>query len=58
MKTDEVKSLLEKYNLAISQLPKIRSTDPCVPEGCARGDVLKVERKEGEKIIVYYRVVV
>jgi len=49
---------LEKYNLALSQLPKIKKTDPCVPEGCGTGDVLRMERKEEDKINVYYRVVV
>lgn len=58
LKPDEIKSLLEKYNLALSQLPKIKSTDPTVPEGSLRGDVLKIERKDGDKINAYYRVVV
>jgi DNA-directed RNA polymerase subunit H (RpoH/RPB5) len=57
MKTDEVKVLLEKYNISSSQLPKIKSDDPCVPEGSVPGDILKIERHEGEKIHVYYRVV-
>jgi DNA-directed RNA polymerase subunit H (RpoH/RPB5) len=58
MKPDEVKTLLSKYNLSLSQLPKIKMTDPGVPQGCERGEVLKIERKEGDKINTYYRVVV
>jgi DNA-directed RNA polymerase subunit H (RpoH/RPB5) len=58
IKTEEAKILLEKYNLSPSQLPKIKLEDPCVPEGCQRGDILKIERKEGDKINLYYRVVV
>ncbi len=58
LKTEEVKKLLEKYNISISQLPKIKSSDPAVPEGSLTGDVLKIERKEEDKINVYYRVVV
>lgn len=58
LKPEEVKKLLEKYNIALSQLPKIRLVDPAVPEGCAPGEVIKIERKDGEKINLYYRVVV
>lgn len=57
LKQNEVKELLEKYNISISQLPKIKATDPCVPEGSQRGDVLKLERKDEDKINVYFRVV-
>lgn len=58
LKPKEVKELLEKYNISLSQLPRILSTDPAVPEGCGSGDVLKIERKSNGKIDVYYRVVV
>jgi DNA-directed RNA polymerase subunit H len=58
LKPDEVKKLLDKYNISLSQLPKIRVDDPALPEGCTPGDVFKIERKEGDKLIVYYRVVV
>jgi len=58
VKSQEIKELLDRYNIAISQLPKIKLTDPGVPEGCQSGDVLKIERKETDKIITYYRVVV
>ena len=58
LKTEEVKKLLETYNLSLSQLPKIKITDASMPEGSAIGDVIKIERKEEEKIYIYYRVVV
>lgn len=58
LKPEEVKKLLEKYNIALSQLPKIRATDSAVPEGCVPGEVIKIERKDGDKINLYYRVVV
>ncbi|MBU1136158.1 MAG: DNA-directed RNA polymerase subunit H [Nanoarchaeota archaeon] len=54
----EVEKLLADYNISISQLPKINSSDPGLPEGCNIGEVVKIERKEGEEIMVYYRVVV
>lgn len=58
LKPEEVKKLLEKYNLSISQLPKIKKDDPAVPEGSVTGDVLRIERKENEQINFYYRAVV
>ena len=58
LKPEEVKKLLEKYNIALSQLPKIRVNDLGLPEGCVIGEVIKIERKDGEKINLYYRVVV
>ena len=58
LKADEIKKITSQYNIAVSQLPKIHSQDPAIPEGCIVGDVIKIERKEGDKIRVYYRVVV
>lgn len=57
LKEDEVKELLEQYNISLTQLPKIKSTDPAAPEGCVPGNVLKIERKEEETTNIYYRVV-
>ncbi len=57
LKQDEVKKLLEKYNISLSQLPKIKITDPTMPEGTEKGDVFKIERKDEDKVNVYYRVV-
>ncbi len=57
LKSDDVKVLLEKYNISFSQLPKIKQVDPCAPEGSVPGDILKIERKDGDKIYFYYRVV-
>jgi len=50
----QVEELLKKYNISLSQLPRISDKDPGLPEGCKTGDVVKIERKEGE----YFRVVV
>jgi len=58
LKKDEVEELVKKFNISISQLPKILSTDPSMPEGCQKGDIVKIERKFDEKIFSYYRVVV
>jgi DNA-directed RNA polymerase subunit H (RpoH/RPB5) len=58
LKTDDIKKLTTKYNISVSQLPKIKLEDAAVPEGCFPGDVLKIDRIENEKILVYFRVVV
>jgi DNA-directed RNA polymerase subunit H len=50
--------LLTNLNISKSQIPKILSTDPALPEGCEIGDIIKIERKTDSKINVYYRVVV
>ncbi|MEK6928337.1 MAG: DNA-directed RNA polymerase subunit RpoH/Rpb5 C-terminal domain-containing protein [Nanoarchaeota archaeon] len=54
---NEAKELLEKYNISVSQLPKIRSTDPGVPQGCQIGEIIKIERKDDDKTYIYYRVI-
>tara|TARA_Y100000034_G_C6625013_1_gene272601 strand:+ start:193 stop:399 length:207 start_codon:yes stop_codon:yes gene_type:complete len=58
LKEKEIEELLSKLNISKAQLPKILATDPCLPEGCVVGDVIKLERKKDEKIHLYYRVVV
>lgn len=50
----EAEKILQKLNVSKSQLPKILSSDPALPEGSSVGDVIKIDRLDG----VYYRVVV
>ena len=54
----EIEELLTNINISKAQLPKILSTDPGLPEDCKIGDVVKIERKEGDKVNLYFRVVV
>ena len=54
MKPKEVEELLTKYNIVVSQLPKISKKDPVLIEECEQGDVIKIDRK-GD---TYYRVVI
>lgn len=54
----EADALLSKLNVSKSQLPKIFSSDPALPEGCQQGDIIKIERKEDDSVNIYYRVVV
>jgi DNA-directed RNA polymerase subunit H len=59
LKQKEAEELIEKYNISLSQLPKIKITDPAIPEGANVGDIIKIERKEeNEKTQVYFRVAV
>jgi len=58
LKQEEVKKLVEKYIISLSQLPIIKIDDPALPEGCTKGDIIRIERKDEDKINVYYRVVV
>jgi len=54
----DAQNVLEKLNVSKAQLPKILLDDPALPEGCSIGDVIKIERKHDDKVILYYRVVV
>lgn len=54
----EIEELLGKLNISKAQLPKILFTDPSLPEACEVGDVVKIERKEGDKVNLYFRAVV
>ncbi len=58
LKSDEVKQILDKYNISAAQLPKIKSTDPGLPEGCQMGDIIKIERAFRDATRTYFRVVV
>ncbi|MEK6840894.1 MAG: DNA-directed RNA polymerase subunit RpoH/Rpb5 C-terminal domain-containing protein [Nanoarchaeota archaeon] len=60
LKEKEVEDILGKLNISKAQLPKILSSDPALPEGCAVGDIIKIERKDkdSEKTHTYYRVVI
>jgi len=54
----EAEELLVKYNISKSQLPKIKLNDPALPENCQIGDIIKIERKDGDELNTYYRVVI
>ena len=58
IKKEEAEKLLDEFNISKAQLPKITSEDPGLPEKCEIGDIIKIERKFGDKTSVYYRVVV
>ena len=54
----ETEELLSNLNVSKVQLPKILLSDNALPEGCNVGDIIKIERKEEDKIESYFRVVI
>jgi len=58
LKEEEAERLLEELNISKAQLPKIYASDPGLPSGCNVGDIIKIKRREGDEIKIYYRVVV
>ena len=60
LKEKDANEILEKYNISVSQLPKIKITDPALPDGANVGDIIKIERKDDitGKIAMFFRAVV
>ena len=58
LKQEEAEKLLSELNISRAQLPKISSEDTALPEKCETGDIIKIERKSGDKSVFYFRVVV
>ena len=58
LKEDEKEKLLGDLNVSLGQLPKIKAEDPALPKDVNVGDIIKIERKEKDGEVVYYRVVV
>ncbi len=55
---EETEKILQKYNIALSQLPKISQKDPILEKQFKPGEVVKIERKINNKIQEYFRVVI
>ncbi len=59
LSSDEIKSLLETYNISDVQLPAILEKDPLVKIAELKvGDVIRIERKTQTGKSYYYRRVV
>jgi len=56
----EKEQLLQKFNISLKQLPRIKEEDPAAKAlGATRGDVLKITRlSETAGLYYHYRVVV
>ena len=57
LKLQEVEKLLSDLNISLAQLPKIKITDPALPEKCEIGEIIKIDSEEDGYSRVYYRVV-
>ena len=58
LKEAEAKELLQRFNISISQLPKIKKADLALPSDAKIGDIFKIERKTEDGKAFYYRVVI
>ena len=56
---DEVEDVLEEYEIAPTDLPKIKRKDPALPDDAEEGDVIEIERdsRTTENAIVYRLVI-
>jgi DNA-directed RNA polymerase subunit H len=54
----DTEALLKRFNISPMQLPKIKKSDPALPENCDVGDVVRIERKGKEEKVEYFRVVI
>ena len=57
LKPAEIEKLLSTLNVSLIQLPKIKITDPALPDGCEISDIIKIEFIEDGNSIIRYRVV-
>ena len=57
LKPEEVEKLLGGLNISLTQLPKIKITDPMLPEATELSEVFKIERIIEGNTAIYHRVV-
>ena len=57
---DQVESIMSKYNVSLSQLPKISGSDPAIKHlEVKSGDIIKIERASPTSgRTIYYRMVI
>ena len=56
---EAVEEMLEEYNVSKTGLPKIKRTDPAVPDEAEAGDVVKIVRdsRTTDRAVVYRLVI-
>ena len=57
LSSSEVEKLVTELNISLAQLPKIKITDPALPEKIEIGDVIKIERNIEGKKTAFHRAV-
>ncbi|MCU4717649.1 MULTISPECIES: DNA-directed RNA polymerase subunit H [Halapricum] len=57
--SDELEDVLAEYDIKKTDLPKIKRTDPALPDEAEVGDVIKVERdsRTTDRAVVYRLVI-
>ena len=55
----DVEEVLEEYNVKKTSLPKIKRSDPALPDGAESGDVVRITRdsRTTDQAVVYRLVV-
>lgn len=57
--TDRIEEVLDEYNVEKTDLPKIKRTDPALPDDAEEGDVVEIVRdSRTTDTAVVYRLVV
>jgi DNA-directed RNA polymerase subunit H len=56
---DEIDGVLAEYDISRTDLPKIKRTDPALPDEAATGDVVRIERdsRTTDRAVVYRLVI-
>jgi DNA-directed RNA polymerase subunit H len=56
---DVVEEVLEEYNVKKTDLPKIKSSDPALPDAAESGDVIQITRdsRTTDQAVVYRLVI-
>ncbi len=56
---DEIDALLAEYDISRTDLPKIKRTDPALPDEAATGDIVRIERdsRTTDRAVVYRLVI-
>jgi len=56
---DAIETVMEEYNIKKTDLPRIKRTDPALPDEAAVGDVIRIDRdsRTTDRAVVYRLVV-
>ncbi len=56
---EDIETVMEEYNIKKTDLPRIKRTDPGLPDEAAAGDVIRIDRdsRTTDRAVVYRLVV-